>query len=356
MAGSATRVVLVIFGAAAFGAGDPRRVRKNTVDIKAYRQPAMINGGADAPLLAGVELGGTKIICTLGRGPDDIIASERIATGDPEPTLAAIEDVLDRWSSAYPSLAALGFASFGPLDCDPGSPHYGSITHTSKPGWSGVDIASRIRRRYDLPLGLDTDVNGAALAEGRWGGAQGLQSWVYITIGTGVGAGIVINKRTVHGLGHSEAGHMLVRRRHEDAWPGICPFHGDCVEGLVSGPAIAAHTGIKGEDVPADHAVWRSVCATVAAMIHNLVMASAPQRILMGGGVIERRPDLFVPIRRAVIDCLAGYAHAAPIERQIDRFIVPPGLGQAAGPLGALTLASDVLSERPMLLRAKTAG
>ena len=298
--------------------------------------------GPDQPLLAGVELGGTKIICTLGTGPDGIVASERIPTGEPVRTLFAIEEVLDRWVAAYPAIAAIGIASFGPLELDPNAPNYGSITQTSKPGWSGTDIAGRIRRRYGLPLGFDTDVNGAALAEGRWGSAQGLRSWIYITIGTGVGAGIIVDHRAVQGLGHSEAGHMLVGRPDDGTAPGVCNFHGDCVEGLVSGPAIHARAGLKGEKIAANHPIWRSVCTTIAAMIHNLAMTSAPQRILLGGGVIEKRPELFVPIREAVVETMANYAHASLIEAQIDAFIVPPGLGSMAGPLGALAVASGV--------------
>lgn len=305
----------------------------------------------DAPLLAGVELGGTKIICTLGTGPDAIVDSHRIATGEAGPTLAAIEAVLDSWIQSYPSIAALGLASFGPLELDPAAPDYGSITRTTKPGWSGTDIANRIRNRYALPLAFDTDVNGAALAEGRWGAAQGMRSWVYITIGTGVGAGIVVDKRPVRGLGHSEAGHMVVRRSRYDSFAGICPFHGDCVEGLVSGPAIAAHTGLKGEHIPDDHPVWDSVSATIAEMLHNLAMSTAPERIILGGGVIERRPSLFPAIRQALVESLASYAHTPAIAENIDSFIVPPALGAMAGPLGALALALDAAPARPAALR-----
>lgn len=299
----------------------------------------------DAPLLAGVELGGTKIIFTLGTGPDAIIERDRIPTGEAEPTLAAIEGVLDDWVRAYPAIAAIGLASFGPLDLDPRSIDYGSITRTTKRGWSGTDIARRIRRRYALPLGFDTDVNGAALAEGRWGAARGLRSWAYITIGTGVGAGIIVDHRAMGGLGHSEAGHMIVRRPAGDDFPGICAYHGDCIEGLVSGPAIAARTQLKGEDVADDHPVWASVSTTIAAMIHNLVMTTAPQRIILGGGVIEQRPALFGSIRRALVDSLAAYAHTPAIAGDIDAFVVPPALGAMAGPLGALALASDAHAE-----------
>lgn len=311
--------------------------------IDTLREPAA-RTRPDAPLLAGVELGGTKIICTLGLGPGEIVASHRIATRQPEPTMTAVEAVLDDWMRRYPSIAALGIASFGPLELDPASPHYGSITRTSKAGWSGTDIAERLHRRYAIPMGFDTDVNGAALAEGRWGCAQGLRSWIYITIGTGVGAGIIIDNRAIRGLGHSEAGHMLVRRPVSDDAPGICPFHGDCVEGLISGPAIAARAGVNAEAMPDDHSIWLSVCDTIAAMIHNLTMTAAPQRVILGGGVIERRPGLFAPIRNAVTKHLAGYAHASAVERDIDRFICPPALGDMAGPLGALALASDAVA------------
>jgi len=306
------------------------------------------NDDLDPPLLAGVELGGTKIIFTLGTGPDAIIESDRISTSEAEPTLIAIEDILDRWLQSHPSIAAIGLASFGPLELDPAAPDYGSITRTTKPGWSNTDIACRIRGRYKLPLAIDTDVNGAALAEGRWGAARGLRSWAYITIGTGVGAGIVVDKSPVRGLGHSEAGHMIVRRAPDDGFAGICPFHGDCIEGLVSGPAIAARAGVKGEHIPDDDPLWASVSATIAGLIHNLAMTTAPERIILGGGVIERRPSLFSPIRQAVVNSLAAYAHTPAIAQNIDTFIVPPALGEMAGPLGALALASDAASARPL--------
>lgn len=309
-----------------------------------------------SPLLAGVELGGTKIILTLSREPDSIVDSSRIATGDAEPTLAAIEHTLDGWVSRYPSIAALGIASFGPLELDRASPHYGSITRTTKPGWSGIDIVGRLQRRYGLPIGFDTDVNGAALAEGRWGGARGLTSWIYITIGTGVGAGIIVDGLAIRGLGHSEAGHMLVRRINDDGFAGICRYHGDCVEGLVSGPAIAARCGGRGEDISDDHPIWQSIAETIAAMIHNLVMTTAPQRVILGGGVLERRPGLLAPIRRALVKSLASYGHSPVVADNIASFVVAPALGEAAGPLGALALASDALSASRDAVDSRHAG
>jgi fructokinase len=199
-------------------------------------------------------------------------------------------------------------------------------------------------RRYDVPTGADTDVNAAALAEGRWGAARGLSSWTYITVGTGVGAGIVVGGQTVHGLGHPEAGHMLVRREPGDSWEGACPFHGDCVEGLVSGPAIEKRTGMSGDAIADDHPVWEHVADALATMMHNMLFTVVPERILLGGGVPSRRPFLIPMIRTRLEPRLGGYAGSDVITAQLETLLVAPGLGDEAGPLGSLALALDALN------------
>ncbi len=295
------------------------------------------------PLIAGVELGGTKCVCVLARGPGEIVAEERVPTTTPEETLAAVEAILDYWKTK-PSFAALGLACFGPIDVDPASATYGSITATPKPGWRHVDVAQRMIRRFAVPTGFDTDVAGAALAEGRWGGALGLESFCYVTVGTGVGVGVISSGKPVRGLGHAEAGHLRIARAPDDTWPGACVYHGDCVEGLASGFAIEQRTGQRGETIAVDDPVWSLVAQALAGMCHNLVLIAVPQRILIGGSVATKQPQLMPLIRSALLESLAGYGAADRIAAQIDDFIVAPALGDQAGPLGAIVLALDALA------------
>lgn len=269
-------------------------------------------------------------------------------TTTPEETLGSIERILDRWREAH-GFGALGIACFGPLELRTDAPGYGSITATPKPHWAHTEIAPRFRLRYQLPTLIDTDVSAAALAEARWGDAQGLATFAYITVGTGVGAGIIVDGKPVIGIGHAEAGHMHVRRFPGDDWEGACPFHGDCVEGLASGRAIEKRTGITGGSVADDDPVWNMVAHAIAGLCHNLVFGSVPQRILIGGGLPTKRPRLLPMVRRMLIESMAGYAAAPEIRGQIDRFVVAPGLGDQAGPLGAIALALDALSENVIL-------
>jgi fructokinase len=291
-------------------------------------------------LLAGVELGGTKCVCILGTGPHDVRAQVQVPTREPSQTLGQVEAILGDWRARHGPIAALGIASFGPLDVRPGSSGYGRITSTPKPGWANTDVAGRLGGILGVPVGFGTDVDGAALAEGRWGAARGLDDFAYITVGTGVGVGLVVAGRPAGGFGHPELGHVRVVRMAGDAWPGACPFHGDCLEGLVSGPAIGARTGACPERVPEDHPVWKSVAFALGQLLHFLVLATAPRKILMGGGVMSSRPYLFERVRADLRASLAGYRHA-PELGDLASYVGPPGLGALAGPLGALALAAD---------------
>ncbi len=295
----------------------------------------------DGPIYAGVELGGTKCICILARGPDDILAQEEVPTGDPATTLPAIDAVLDRWRDA-PGFAAIGLASFGPLELDPASPHFGEVLATTKPGWTGAVVHRRFAARYGVAVGIDTDVAGAALAEGRWGGARGLETFAYVTVGTGVGVGVIVGGRPVRGITHAEGGHMRVPRLAGDDWPGWCSFHGDCVEGLASGSAIEDRTGRRAGTLGRDDPVWRPVAHALAALAHNLVMTAVPSRILIGGGVATKQPQLLPMIRAALVESLAGFGASGRIVRDIERYIAAPELGTQAGPLGAIAVALDV--------------
>lgn len=290
-------------------------------------------------MLAGIELGGTKCVCVLAAGPERIADQVRLPTRGPDETLAAIREVLTRWRAGS-GFAAIGVAGFGPLELDETSPAYGRVTATPKPGWRGADL-TRIGEGFDIPLAIDTDVNGAALAEGRWGAARGLRSHAYVTVGTGIGVGVVVGGRTVRGLGHPEVGHLRVARRPGDDWPGVCPYHGDCVEGLASGPAIAAHAGGDAAALPPDHPAWETAIGALAGMLHNLVLTACPERILVGGGVAGGQAWLFERLRPALVASLAGYATADRIAAGIDAYLQPPALGDRAGPLGAVAVALD---------------
>ena len=295
-----------------------------------------------ATLLAGVELGGTKCICILGTGPDDIRARVTVPTLDPDTTLDSIAAVIQKWREQSGPPVALGVASFGPIDLRRDSPTYGCMGATPKRGWANADIAGYFTRRFALPVGITTDVIGAALAEGRWGDAQGLSDYAYITVGTGIGAGLIVAGQSVFGCHHPEVGHARIVRARGDTWPGNCPFHGDCVEGLASGPAIEARSGKPAGSLEYDSPVWETVVHALAQLNHLLVVTAAPERILMGGGVMSAQPHLFPRIRRAVLESLNGYLHIPQVLNDIDRFIAPPGLGPLAGPLGALAIAATI--------------
>ncbi len=269
---------------------------------------------SQSPLVAGVELGGTKCNCILATGPDDIRDEVRLPTTTPAETMAAIGAVLARWRG----YDALGIASFGPVSIDRQAPDYGFITATTKPGWSNTDVAQYLAGVADVPTGFNSDVAGAALGEGRWGAAQDVADHAYITVGTGLGVGLVLDNAPVEGLTHAELGHIRPVRLPGDEWPGSCSFHGDCAEGLASGTAIRAQ------------------------IIHTLVLTGIPRRVVMGGGVMTGIPHLFPRIRRKLLDSLGGYGATGLIE-PVERFVVPAALGNRAGPLGAIELGNRAL-------------
>lgn len=293
------------------------------------------------PLLAGVELGGTKCVCISGTGPDDIHDQVIIPTGERDSTLARINSILDGWHATRGPIAALGLASFGPLDLRPDSPRFGHITATVKSGWQSTDLVARLAGHRQVPVRIDTDVNGAAVAEGRWGAARGLHNFAYMTVGTGVGVGLVVSGRPVFGCNHTELGHIRIARPRGDSWPGHCPFHGDCVEGLASGPAIAARAGVPADEVPTDSPVWESVAHALAQLAQIMLLATAPQRVLIGGGVMEHRPHILARVRELLVAGMNGYLDLDDLTGGTERYISRPGLGSLAGPLGALALATD---------------
>jgi fructokinase len=278
----------------------------------------------------------------MGSGPDDIKVQTSVPTGsDPEATLRRIESIFRDWKTVHGPIASLGIASFGPVDLAPRSPTYGSITTTGKPGWRNTDVVRRMARAMEVPVGFDTDVNGAALAEGRWGAARGLSDFAYVTVGTGVGVGLMVNGRPAYGFSHPELGHLRVARQAGDVWQGACAFHGACVEGLASGEAIGARAGVPAREVPADSPIWETVAHTLGQLLHAIALTTAPRRILVGGGVVEGRPQLLIGIRRLLEESLNGYLNLEKLIGRMDRYVVAPGLGPQAGPLGALAIAAD---------------
>ena len=296
----------------------------------------------DTPLLAGVEAGGTKVLALLGTGPDDTVAELRIPTTTPEETIGAVVDFFSAQHKAGNVPAAGGVASFGPVELRRDSDRYGYITTTPKPGWSDTDLLGPLRNALGVPVGFDTDVNGAALGEGRWGAAVGLDTFVYLTIGTGVGGGAMVAGRLAHGLVHPEMGHVAVPRHPDDDFVGECPFHRDCFEGMASGPAIEHRWRTPAEDLDGadlekavEFEAWY-----VAAGLRSLVYLLAPQRIILGGGV-SGLEGLIPAVRRALTETLAGYPGIA--EHGSVDFVVPPALGAMAGPAGALALAELAL-------------
>ncbi len=292
-------------------------------------------------IFAGVEMGGSKCICTLGSGPHEVRAQQLLPTRDPATTLAAIAQVLQSWNAQAEAFAALGVACFGPLDLRRDSRTYGRIGSTPKAHWSHVDVHGFFADRFAVPIGLSTDVIGAALAEGRWGAARTLQDYAYVTVGTGVGVGLVAAGRPLIGCHHPELGHVRVARARGDDWPGHCLFHGDCVEGLASGPAIEARSGMPADSLPQDSPIWDAVAHALGQLAHILVVSVAPQRILIGGGVVSAQPHLLARIRQSLTASLNGYLELEQLSSGLDRYLDAPGLGTQAGPLGALALAAD---------------
>jgi fructokinase len=296
-------------------------------------------------LYGGIEAGGTKFVCAVGSGPEDVQAKVRFPTTTPDETIGKTLAFFQEQAEKE-TMDAIGIASFGPVDPNPDSPTYGYITTTPKPGWANTDISGRISRALNIPVGFDTDVNGAALSEHRWGAAQGLDTFIYLTIGTGLGGGGLVNGQPLHGLVHPEMGHIRIPHDWEaDPFPGTCPYHGDCLEGMAAGPALEKRWGQRAETLPPDHPAWALEAHYLALALVNFVTTLSPQRIILGGGVMKQL-QLFPLIRQEVQALLNNYVQAPEILKQIDEYIVPPALGDLAGVLGAIALAQEAQRAR----------
>jgi fructokinase len=288
-----------------------------------------------------IEAGGTKMITAVAEASGGILARSRIATTTPEETIGAATEWFLKQSDSY---AAVGIASFGPLDLNPGSSRWGHITQTSKPHWSDVDVAGPFARTLNCPVAINTDVNGAALAEWKWGAGVGSCSMIYLTIGTGVGGGALLNGQLVHGLTHPEMGHIRVPRHPSDAdFAGVCPFHGDCLEGLASGPAIQSRWGVSLSELPDEHEGQDMIAWYLAQATTTLQAIFEPTKIILGGGVMEKK-GLLARVQKEAATASGGYFSGDP-----KQIIVAPSLGTNAGILGALALIESMADESPRI-------
>jgi fructokinase len=289
-------------------------------------------------LYGGIEAGGTKFLCVVGSGPNDIRAEIRFPTTTPDETIGKAVSFFKEQSLNTP-LKAIGVGSFGPVDLDLSSPTYGFITSTPKPGWAQTDVVGRFKNALQLPIAFDTDVNAAAISEFNWGIAEAKEPFLYFTIGTGIGAGGILNGSPMHGLLHPEMGHILIPHDLKtDPFPGTCPYHGDCFEGLAAGGSIRKRWGISGEDLPEDHPAWDLEAKYIALALMNTICTLSPHRIVLGGGVMQHK-KLFTLIREKVVTFLNGYVQSEAVTKNIDTYIIPPSLGNRSGVLGAIALA-----------------
>ncbi len=288
----------------------------------------------------GIEGGGTKFDCMIGTDPDHVLATHTIPTTDPQSTLDAVTRFFQQalQDHEHVELVAVGVGTFGPIDLNPTSATYGYITTTPKSGWQYTNIVGTLKDRLEVPVAFDTDVNAAALGEYLWGAAQRSDPSIYITVGTGIGGGIYVNGAPLHGLIHPEMGHLQLPRLDSDDFPGVCPYHTHCWEGIASGPAIAARVGKPAQYLTPDHPVWEIEAHYLAMAITSIMYITSPYRIILSGGVMQQE-HLFPRIRHYVQKILNGYLHHAAVLEDIESFIVPPKLGSRAGVLGALELA-----------------
>lgn len=284
-------------------------------------------------IIGAIEAGGTKFICGIGNEKGEIFEKISFPTETPEITLSKVIDFFKN-----KNIEKLGVGFFGPIDLNPESPTYGYVTKTPKLSWIDYDVLGYLKKYINVPIFLDTDVNGAALGEATWGSAKDIKNCLYLTIGTGIGGGALVSGKLIHGMLHPEMGHILVKRHPEDKYEGKCPFHKDCLEGLASGPAIEARWGVKGYELPENHMAWDLEAYYIAQGLMNFILTLSPEKIILGGGVMKQK-HLFPKIRKNVIELLQGYLHTNQILKDIDNYIVYPELNEEAGLLGALALA-----------------
>ena len=294
----------------------------------------------------GIEGGGTKFLCAVGDSSGNLDSMERIPTTTPEETMGKIIAWMKQEYEQQP-FSAVGIASFGPLDTNPVSPYYGHITTAPKPGWGNFNIVGSIKKHFDLPIGFATDVNGSLLGEYRWGNGQSYSGLVYWTIGTGIGAGSMTANNIVNCLGHPEMGHIYIPHdKEEDPFVGICPYHGDCLEGLASGPAMQARWNVKSAaELPDGHPAWELEAKYIGYAMANCIMTAVPERIILGGGVMKHE-EIHPMICQQTLKHLNGYIEHKDILENIENYIVPAALKGKQGVLGGIALAEIALRHK----------
>ncbi len=293
-------------------------------------------------LYGGIEAGGTKFVCAVAGDPESIVAETSFPTTMPAETIGRAIAFFQEQGKKAP-LAAIGIASFGPIDIASASPTYGYITSTPKPGWHDTEFAGAVGRALGLPVAMDTDVNAAALGEHRWGAATDVEDVLYVTVGTGIGGGALAGGRLVHGLVHPEMGHMPVPHDWAaDPYSGSCPYHGDCWEGLACGLALRGRWRRDPKALPPEHPAWPLEARYLGVGLAAIICVLSPKRIVLGGGVMKQ-PQLFPMVRAEARRALNGYIKSKALLDDIDRYIVPPGLGDRAGVMGAIALAQTAV-------------
>lgn len=295
-------------------------------------------------LYGGIEAGGTKFVCGISDEPGKLLHKIRIPTGSPEETMPKVIDYFHEINNTTP-ISAIGVCSFGPLDANPYSKNYGYITTSPKPGWDNYNFVNTLKEAFDIPIGFDTDVNGAALGEFYWGAGKRLQTLMYWTVGTGIGAGIIFSGKVMGGTqNHAEAGHtFVIHDKEKDPFEGVCPYHSNCLEGLASGPAIMKRWQVQSAvDIPHDHPAWDLEAEYLGYAMANAIMTVAPQRIIIGGGVMQRE-SLYGKIHAKTLEKLGGFLNSFVNSSNISQYIVQPNLGSIAGLYGAIALAEEAL-------------
>ncbi len=296
-------------------------------------------------LYGGIEGGGTKFICAVGRGPQDIEAEIRLPTTTPQETLGRVCDFFRPYATKG-RIKGIGLGSFGPVDVDPESPTFGHITTTPKPNWANTDILGILRKELKTPMAMDMDVVAAALGESTWGASRGLDPSLYLTVGTGIGGGCICNGKPWRGLVSLEMGHIRIPHDvRRDPFPGNCPYHGDCFEGLASGPAIQARFGRRAETLADNDPFWDVEAGYVAYALANYTLTLAPRRIVVGGGVMQKA-FLYEKVRSGVVKLLNNYLKHDTLINRMDEYIVPPALGSRSGVLGGMALAMELAAAK----------
>jgi len=289
-------------------------------------------------LYGGIEAGGTKFVCAVGSGPDHIVAEARFPTTTPVETIGQVSDFFAPYAS---QLQGIGLGSFGPFDADPASPTYGYITTTPKPHWGNTNILGMLREKINLPIAADMDVVVAGLGEAKWGASKNDSHSLYLTIGTGIGGGYIVNGKPLRGLVSLEMGHIRIPHNLElDPFRGACPYHGDCFEGLASGPAVQARFGQRAETLNNADPFWDVEAGYIAYALANYILTFAPKKIILGGGIMQN-DFIFTKIRAGTKALLNNYLNHAVLLNDMHEYIVPPALGNRSGVLGAITLIKD---------------